>query len=140
MNFAKWDPFTEIGNLQEEINKIFYEGFGSQAKTNIYSPKIELSENAGEYRVKADLPGIEKDAIDISVLDKTLTIKGERKEQEEKEFISFKKEISYGAFQRQVILPENIDGDNIKASFENGVLELTIPKSEKRKERKITID
>ncbi len=141
MSLVRWYPFNELNSLQNEINKVF--GPLDYGKKNVEQlvPAIDVSETKEEYKIKADLPGISKENVDISMLGNTLTIKGERKEShEEKEHNFYKKEITYGSFQRQVILPEDIDSDKIKAAYDNGVLELRIPKAERTKSRKISIE
>lgn len=141
MRLVRWEPFTELASLQNEFNKVFNENFvGSDNKVNTWSPRIELSESKEHYKVKADLPGLNKEDIDISFNEKTLTITGERKEVTEEEGTNFyKKEINYGSFKKQIFLSEDINSENITASYNNGVLELVIPKSEKTQPRKIVV-
>jgi HSP20 family protein len=87
------------------------------------SPRIDISETDTEYRIEAELPGIKQNELDIKIDNNILTLKGEKEEvKEEKEKHCHLKERYYGAFQRSISLPNNIEPDNIKASFENGVL------------------
>jgi len=95
-----------------------------------WSPAMELVEKASEYLVKAELPGVKKDDVDISVSDNVLTIKGERQEtagvkDEEIQYC----EITYGSFSRSFTLPSQVDADRITATYENGILEVTLPKA-----------
>src|SRR5690606_33107091 len=108
--------------------------------SHAFAPGLDLWETTEEYKLRLDLPGIPKEAVDISVLDRTITIKGERKAEKAEAATFYKNEISYGTFERQVALPRDINPDEIKAAFTDGVLELTIPKQEKVKNIKISIN
>ena len=138
MRLVKWEPLNEIAYLNNEINKIFNESF----KSSVWSPFVDVVETKEDYRVKTDLPGLKKEEIDISLNENILTIKGERKDLSEivENSLFSKKEINYGQFQKQISLGIDVDADNIKASYIDGVLELVIPKSEKTKLRKIAIE
>lgn len=140
MRLVKWDPVNELTSLQNELNKVF-SGNLSSSGVNIWNPSVDLSETKESYKIKADIPGLNKEDIDISFDDKTLTIKGHRKTNDIQEGENFyKQEISYGSFQRVVYLGQDVDHDNIKASYNNGVLELSIPKAEKNKSKKIVLE
>ena len=140
MRLVKWDPVNELSSLQNELNKVFNVGLTSN-NLDIWNPSVDLSETKEAYKIKADLPGLNKEEIDISFDDKTLTIKGHRKTSDVQGDENFyKKEISYGSFQRIVYLGQDVDHDNIKANYNNGVLELNIPKAEKNKSKKIVLE
>ena len=138
MRLVKWEPLNEIAYLNNEINKIFNESF----KSSVWSPAVDVVETKEDYRVKADLPGLKKEEIDISLNENILTIKGERKDLSEvvENSLFSKREISYGQYQKQISLGIDVDAEKIKASYVDGVLELVIPKSEKTKLRKISIE
>ena len=138
MRLVKWEPLNEIAYLNNEINKIFNESF----KSSVWSPAVDVVETKEDYRVKADLPGLKKEEIDISLNENILTIKGERKDLSEvvENSLFSKREISYGQYQKQISLGIDVDSEKIKASYVDGVLELVIPKSEKTKLRKISIE
>jgi HSP20 family protein len=107
---------------------------------HLWSPAIQLVERNNKYIVKADLPGVDKDDVDISVSDNVLTIKGERKEMEEiKDEDIHYAEISFGSFTRSLTLPSKVDADKINATFENGVLEVTLPMATSVLPRKIEV-
>lgn len=140
MRLVKWEPFNELVSLQQEINKAFGNNQNLEESRGWY-PSVDLSETKEAYKVKADLPGLNKEDIDLSFEDKTLTIKGERKDILSEEGENFyKKEISYGTFQKKIFLSQDVDPDSIKATYSNGVLELSIPKSEKTKSKKIVLE
>jgi HSP20 family protein len=104
------------------------------------SPRIDISETDSEYKIEAELPGINQKEIDVKIDNNILTIKGKKEDiKEEKEKNYHLRERYYGAFQRSISLPNNIDPEKIKASFENGVLNISVPKSDKRTPKKIEI-
>lgn len=104
------------------------------------SPRIDISETDNEYKIEAELPGINQKEIDVKIDNNILTIKGKKEDiKEEKEKNYHLRERYYGAFQRSISLPNNIEPEKIKASFENGVLNISVPKSDKRAPKKIEI-
>jgi HSP20 family protein len=107
------------------------------------APALDVFEDKDDLVVKAELPGMEKDNVEVNLTDHTLTIKGEkRKEEEVKEEKYYRSERSYGSFVRTLELPATVQVDKIKASFKNGILEIRMPKTEeaKTKEIKIKVD
>jgi len=104
-------------------------------------PMVDVIDRDDEVVVRAEVPGVEKDDLDVSVSDNAVTIKGETKREEKEEKGDYYRcEISRGTFARTVVLPDYVDSDSVKAKFEDGVLELTLPKVEKVKRRSIKID
>lgn len=105
-----------------------------------WSPSIEVVDGKNELRVLAEIPGIEKEAISVSVDGDVLTVKGEKKQaNESNENGVLRSERVYGSFYRALTLPQTVDASNIKATYKNGVLELTLPKREESKPKQITI-
>ena len=105
-----------------------------------WAPAIEVFEKEDKFVVKAELPGMKEEDIDISVVGDTLTIKGERKaESEVKEEDYYCCERSYGSFSRSVAIPSNVNANKIKASYEDGVLEVSLPKVPEVKPKKIAV-
>jgi HSP20 family protein len=105
-----------------------------------WAPAVEVFEKEGKFVVKAELPGIKEEDMDISVVDNTLTIKGEKKtESEVKEEDYYCCECSYGSFSRSIALPSNVDAKKIAASYEDGVLGISLPKASEVKPKKISI-
>ncbi|HXV49405.1 MAG TPA: Hsp20/alpha crystallin family protein, partial [Candidatus Binatia bacterium] len=101
---------------------------------------IDLFEEKDDIVVKAELPGIDKNNIEVNLTDNTLTIKGEKKKEEEvKEEKYYRSERSYGAFIRTVELPKSVHGEKVKASFKNGILEVRVPKTEEAKAKEIKV-
>ena len=105
-----------------------------------WSPQIEVFERGGQFVVRADLPGLSKDDVKVDITDEALTIQGERKQEHKEEREGwYRSERSYGSFFRSVPLPEGINANEAKASFRDGVLEITMP-APKREERKRSIE
>jgi HSP20 family protein len=135
-----WNPLTD---LQEEMNRLFdlssggFRGEGVAA----WAPSLDVYEDKDTLVVKADLPGIEEKDIDISIQGDVLTLRGERKQEEEvKEKGYHRCERCYGSFQRSFTLPYSVDQSKVKASYKGGVLEVRLPKAEEAKQKRIKID
>lgn len=105
------------------------------------SPGIDIIEHDNDVIVKAEVPGVSKEDLEVSVTDNSVTIKGSTSHEEREEKGDYyRSEIRRGSFSRTVGLPSNVDSDKAKASFKNGILKLTIPKVEKSKRKSVTID
>lgn len=139
-----WRPFREL----EDVERFFENVWGGtflpitwrQLAGDGWTPAIELLEKDDKFIAKADLPGMKKEDIDVSVVDNTLTIKGERKaEHEVKEEEYYCSERCYGSFFRSITLPVAVDSEHIEATYENGVLEVTLPKAAEIKPKKVEI-
>lgn len=148
MAIVRWDPFRDVMTLQERMNRLFDQAL-SRTRTDdeegltasMWSPAVDIFETSDSIVMKAELPGVSREHIDIQVQDNTLTLKGERKfEREVKEENYLRIERSYGAFQRAFNLPTDIQQDKIKAVFKDGVLEVTMPKAEEVKPKQVKID
>jgi len=146
-----WKPFTELAPFREfermrrDMDRLwdsFLEG-GSRRRSEErgeWLPSLDVSETKNELVVKAEVPGMDAKDIDISLSDGVLTIKGEKKqEKEEKEADYHLIERSYGAFARSVQLPKEVQGGKISASYKDGILKITLPKSEEGKKKEIKI-
>ena len=123
-----------------EFNRLFNSLWESSAGPQRWVPEMDLVEAEDHYLLKADLPGMKQEDVSIEFNDGTLTISGERKaEYERKEKGFFRLERSFGKFSRSLSLPEGVDPGKIQAAFHDGVLEVTIPKPEERKPRRIEV-
>ena len=134
----KPEPFSS------EINRLFDSLFepvnGNGARTHRWTPAMDLIEADDHFVLRADLPGLSEEDVAIEVQDNVLTVSGERKaEHEKKERGFYRVERSFGRFSRSLTLPEGVNADGISAAFDKGVLEVSIPKPEERKPRRITI-
>ena len=143
---SQLDPWKRLVDLEHEMDRLFDWTLGRRrgedASEGIsWMPAIDLRETEDAFVVEADLPGLEKDDIEISVLDNVLTIKGETKMEEEvKEEAYHRMERVRGKFQRSISMPSSIDQGKVKASFKNGVLQMTLPKHEEAKPKQIKVD
>src|SRR3954465_14152124 len=123
-----------------EFNRLFNSLWDTPATSQRWIPEMDLVETDDHYMLKADLPGMKQEDVAIEFNDGTLTLSGERKaEYERKEKGFFRLERSFGKFSRSLTLPDGIDPDKIEAAFRDGVLEVTIPKPEERKPRRIAV-
>jgi len=104
------------------------------------APAVDLFEDKNEIVIKAELPGMEKENVEVKLTDHMLTIKGEKKKEEEiKEENYYRSERSYGSFIRTLELPADVHADKVKASFKNGILEVRLPKTEEAKSKEIKV-
>ena len=150
---TRWDPFGELEAWEplrdwpfrefggsSRLARMMEDMFGRPARRGQLLPAIDVSEDDGNYVVSVELPGAKKEDVTIECQDGVLTIRGEKKsEREEKKEKSRYLERSYGAFSRSFTLPSNADPDRIQASFKDGVLTVTIAKTEETKPRVISI-
>ena len=144
-NLVRWDPFRDMVTLREAMDRLFEESFvrprGALASAEgVASLALDVFESADDVMVKASIPGLKPEDIDISITGDVLTIKGETHgEKEEKQGNYHLRERRWGAFQRAVSLPTLVKADKADAVFENGVLTLTLPKVEEVKPKSIKI-
>jgi len=133
MSLIRFSPRT-LTPWFEDFDRVFGSGVAPSWRdphTGAWSPGVDIVENEKAILLRVDLPGIEEKDIDIQVEDGTLTLKAERKfEKETKDGNYHRVERAYGSFERSFSLPENVDGDNIAAAYNKGVLEVTLPKVE----------
>jgi HSP20 family protein len=141
---STWSPFDRLTSLRDEIDRLFdlsSPGFGRDAGLfSGWSPVVDVYQDKDHVFVKCELPGLKKEEIEISLHNGTLTISGERKqESEHKEGESFRTERFFGKFHRSVSLPTDVDSGNVKASYKDGILTVTLPKAEEAKPKQIEV-
>ena len=138
---VRWEPFRELGTLQSEMSRLMngiLEGNGRQSQN--WVPSLDVWETPTEVVYAFDLPGMREEQITIEVKDETLTISADREKTEETSENGFYRfERRYGTFARAVGLPQGVDQENISARYENGVLEVRVPKPEEQKPKKIEL-
>jgi HSP20 family protein len=149
MALIRWEPVREISSIQSEMNRLFNSFFetptaasgnGGGAPARRWIPAMDLAETEGEFVLKADLPGLSEGDVSIELDDNVLTVSGERKaEHEERKEGYYRVERSFGRFSRSLTLPDGVEADAVKASFDHGVLEIHIPKPEAKQPRKVAI-
>ena len=140
----RWNPFGEMARMRNEIDRLFEDAFSAPAGTwernAVWGFPLDVTENDDTFTVKAAVPGMNPEDLDITISDNVLTIKGEMKEDKEiKEETYHLRERRFGQFTRSVTLPMPVNADKIEAVNENGVLTLTLPKAESTKPKKIEV-
>jgi HSP20 family protein len=143
MAITRWDPFREVVALQNRVNSLFRdlnEG-DSPLTTASFVPAVDVYEDEKAVILKLEVPGIEEKDLDVSVENNTLTVKGERKfEKEEKEENFHRIERRYGSFFRAFTLPTTVDTENVKASYNAGVLKLELNKKPEAQPKQIKVN
>ena len=141
---ARWEPFRGITTLEDQINRLFSESFDrsrDQSSLSEWAPPVDIYETEQELVVKADLPDVDPQDLDIRVENNILTIRGERKfEKKVDEGNYLRVERSYGSFARSFTLANTVNADAIKAEYQSGVLTLSIPKREEAKPKQIKVN
>lgn len=143
---ARWDPFREMMNMRNEMDRMLSGWSGSSGNwgeddTGPWRQlPLDISESDDAYTVIASIPGMKPEELDISVQNNMLTIQGESKSEQERQGERWHlRERRMGRFQRTIALPNNVDANQVGATYEDGVLKLTLPKSEEAKPRKISV-
>ena len=144
MELVPWKPFGEIGPFRGEMDRLRDRLFGekplARALTEEWAPSVDISETKDNFIVKAELPGLESKDVNVSISGDLLIIKGEKKkEEEEKDEHHYYVERYSGSFQRVFQLPTAVKGDKVEATFDKGVLKVTLPKVEEAKKKEIEI-
>ena len=136
-----WDPFASLAEIQDEMNRLFDTSMRQHGHLEgAFSPSLDIYEEKDSLMVKADLPGLNKEDVSVALQDNVLTIKGERKyEAEKKETNFYRRERVHGSFVRSVELPVTVDANKVSAQFRDGVLHITLPKSESAKPKEIKV-
>lgn len=142
---TRWDPIREMSTMRNTLDRLFNERLFDmplmwERNPESMSLALDVAEETDKYIVKASVPGVKPEEVEITVTDNVLTIKGETKEDTEiKEENYHLRERRYGSFMRSVTLPAPVNADKIEAVHENGVITLTLPKSESVKPKKIEL-
>ena len=143
MPLVKYNPFADVEDFptglrlfQDSINRLF----SDQSAARPWAPPVDIFETDNELVLKADLPDVKKEEVEIMLENGTLTLKGQRKfEKDEKNKGFHRIERSYGSFVRYFTVPETVDSENVRAEYQNGVLTVTLPKKEVAKPRAIKV-
>ena len=141
---SAWTPFKDLMNMQREIGRVFDSLFsdfeGGSSFVSQWAPRVDVMEHGDAYMIKVELPGVNKNDVKITLQENVLTIRGEKKqEEEEKETNYHRVERSYGSFERSFTLPTGVKSDQIDASYKDGVLTITLPKVEEAKPKEIEV-
>jgi HSP20 family protein len=145
MTLVRWDPFRELEDMSERLNRVFtrpaLRTSGKEALTVAdWMPSVDISETDAEYLIKAELPEVKKEDVKVTVEEGVLTLQGERRQEKEEKGKKYHRvERSYGSFVRSFTLPESVDEAGVKAEYKDGVLSLHLPKTEKMKPKAIDV-
>ena len=142
---APWRPLRELDKMRREMDRLWESVFEGRSHRKAedsaqWLPSLDVAETKNDIVVKVEIPGIDPKEIDISLANDVLTIKGEKKQEREKKEENYHVvERSYGSFTRSLRLPGEVQSDKITASYKNGILKATFPKSEEAKKKEIKI-
>jgi len=147
MDLIRWNPWNELVSLRLRMNRVFDDSlFRSDRREDslamgTWSPAVDMFEKDDQVVIKAELPGLDKNDISLDLQNGVLTLKGERKyENEVKEENYYRREMSCGKFIRSFTLPADVDADKIKAEFQKGLLTVEVPKPEEPKPKQIPVN
>jgi HSP20 family protein len=142
-NVWAWSAFDQLTNLRDEINRLFdgSEVNGASDAFNVWAPAVDLLEDKDSLILRAEVPGMRKEDIDISLHENTVTISGERRDEKKYEegAQSSRQERSFGRFTRSLALPKQVDTAQVRASYKDGILTVTLPKAAGARPRQIQI-
>ncbi|MHB0977489.1 MAG: Hsp20/alpha crystallin family protein [Candidatus Aquicultorales bacterium] len=141
MAIRRWDPWRDLLRMQEDLSKTFERAFGpSKMQAPAWVPEADIYEKEGKIVITLDVPEVKPEEIEISIVDQTLKIKGERKKAEEiKEEDYYRMERSYGSFERIIELPVGVRTEEVDAKYKDGVLTVTLPKAEEKKAKEVQV-
>ena len=146
MELQPWRPFREAVSLHDAMDRLFEDSFITPAKVGGGMPKIDIKDTGKAIVIKAELPGVDEEDINVEILDNVVTISGEKKEEKEETDQNppagggyYYRESHTGAFSRSFSLPSDVKGDDAVADIKKGILVVTVPKIEPKKAKKIEI-
>ena len=145
MAISRWDPFRELNVVQDRLNRIFgdiHRTSDDVLARGAWLPPVDIFDNGQhELVIKAELPGLERDAIELTIENNTLTVRGEKKQAAEVREEQFHRvERTYGSFSRTFALPPTVDAARVSADYKNGVLTIRLPLREEVKPKQIKVD
>jgi HSP20 family protein len=138
ISFDDFDSFFD-DFLSRRWPRVFDWNLPSTVSLEKSFPKVDIIDHENELEVQAALPGVKREDLDVTINNQTITIRTSTKEEKKEEGKYFRREITRGEYQRTLSLPDNVDSDNAKASFKDGILKVTIPKTTKGKRKSIEI-
>jgi HSP20 family protein len=140
---GRWDPFRDLSVLQDRINRVFNEQTSrmeNEGTGRTWAPVVDILETENDLVVRAELPGMNREDIDIEVTAESLTVRGERKFTEGDKEKHIRVERPYGPFARSFTIGVPVQPDKVRATYHDGILEVMIPKAEEVKPKKIQIN
>jgi len=145
MELVRWEPFNGVDKFHSRMSEFFEDVFGrpqraSSVQNGVWYPRVDISESKDSYLIRAEVPGMKKEDFSLEVKDNTLTLSGEKKFEQPTEGVEYRRvERVAGKFVRSFTLPELVKHDAIKATYQDGVLEIQVPKTEAAKPKQIEI-
>lgn len=146
MDLVRWEPFNGLDRFHSRINELFDEAFGRSREytsptTGVWYPPVDILESRDAYLIRAELPGMKKEDINLEFRDGAVTLSGERRFDQPAEGVDYhRNERVAGKFMRSFHLPLTIKQEELKATYRDGILEIHVPKSEEAKPRQIAIN
>jgi HSP20 family protein len=142
MKLVRWDPFQELVNINNRLSRTLGEALPNVTEDTFgaWAPPVDIFEKNDHLVIRAEIPGVNKDDLDVRIENGVLTLHGERKQETEvKEENAYRMERIYGTFTRSFSLPTTVDAGKIAATYKDGILEVTVPKAETAKPKKVDI-
>jgi HSP20 family protein len=145
MSITRFDPFRQVTRLQDRMNRIFEDALGRTFENNdifagAWAPAVDILEDTNDLVLRAELPGMKPEDVDIRIENNTLTLMGERKFESKEDKVNYhRRERSYGAFSRSFALPSSVQQDKVTAEFKDGILQVILPKREETKPKQISV-
>ncbi|HEY5673290.1 MAG TPA: Hsp20/alpha crystallin family protein [Malonomonas sp.] len=146
MKLTRWDPFRDVEDMFDRYTRSMRlpmrmrHGQDLLSSGDDWSPRVDISETDSHFCIKAEVPGIKREDVKVSIEDGVLTLRGESKEEKEEKGRKYHRvERYYGAFSRSFALPQNIDENHIEANFKDGLLTLQVPKTQAEKPKSIEV-
>ncbi len=142
---TRCDPFSELLDMRREMDRLFGSFVGGTPASmavaeGVWAPAVDVCETKDGFLVKAELPGMKQEDIQITIVENTLTLKGERRQENEVKDGGYTRiERAYGTFQRALALPSVVDASKVRAKYKDGVLEIELPKKEEAKPKEIKV-
>jgi HSP20 family protein len=142
---VRWDPYRDVGTLQERMNRLFDEMWGrgrreDESVTGNWMPSVDVKETKDALQIFAEVAGVDPKDVEVTVESGVLTLKGQRNFEKAVEGEAYHRvERAYGSFERSFTLPTNVEPEKIQATYRNGVLQLSLPKREEAKPKSIAI-
>jgi HSP20 family protein len=140
MVMQRWDPFRDLRQMDETMNRLWRGFGGAPAGTEDWNISLDVVQRSDEVVVKASIPGVKPEAIDLAIEDNILTLRADRKPDfEDEKSVYLVQERPTGSFYRALRLPETVDSNKVQSTYENGVLTIVLPKAEEKKKKQIKI-
>jgi len=145
MAIVKYNPFRDLRSMQDQMNRLLDMAWnresGEELREGLWQPMVDIYEDETSVIIKAEVPGIDQNDIEVRIEDNTLTLRGERKHDQTVQKENYHRvERYYGSFQRSFSLPHSIDQGNVRATCDKGVLTVTLPKREETKPKQIKVE